>query len=64
MASIWGCQSSIRGTIHQCNAAVASNMSDQNPTTNHHNQRVSLTYQRQAALAAAGGNGCSAMQNV
>jgi hypothetical protein len=64
MASICGCQSSIRGTIHQCNAAVASSMIDQKPITNHHNQWVSLTYQRQAAFAAAGGKGCSDMQNV
>ena len=36
----------IRGTINQCKAAVASNMTAQNPSTSHHNQRLNLTYQR------------------
>jgi hypothetical protein len=57
MASIWGCQSKIRGTINQCNVTVDNNISDQKPITSHHNQRVNLTYQRKPLTAAKDGVG-------
>jgi hypothetical protein len=62
VASICGCQSNIRGTITQCNVTVDNNISDQKPTTNHHNQRVNLTYQRRPVAASVVGRGCSDMQ--
>jgi hypothetical protein len=63
MASISGCQSSMRGTINQCKAAVASSINVQNPRANQHNQRIKLTYQRRPVAAALKAVACSVMQN-